>query len=108
MFTRLKLRFPPSQSFLQFVIYIKRLEIGVAESTFAGIFGYGRFMKKRERQELKVERIQQYISSGKYDEALTMEIALKSEFGPVLGRLSKFEMQDINERIRQAGLDGTQ
>lgn len=65
-------------------------------------------MKKRERQELKVERIQQYISSGKYDEALTMEIALKSEFGPVLGRLSRLEMQDINERIRQAGLDGTE
>lgn len=65
-------------------------------------------MKKRDKQELMVERIQQYIDSGAYQDASDMEIALKSEFGPVLGRLSRFEKQDINARIEQARSEETQ
>ncbi len=59
-------------------------------------------MKKREKQELKQDRIREYIRSGEYKDAGLMEIALESEFGHRLGRLSKFEKQEIDGLIGES------
>ena len=39
--------------------------------------------------------------SGKYQDSLAIEIALVSEFGPVVGRLSKFERQQLDDMCIQ-------
>lgn len=46
--------------------------------------------------------------SGKYEDSLAIEIALRSEFGPVVGRLSKFERQQLDDMCTQARSDETQ
>ncbi len=66
------------------------------------MLGYGRVMKKQEKQELVVIRIQEYIRSGDYPDADSIEVALESEFGHRLGRLSRFSKQEINEQIEQS------
>ena len=39
--------------------------------------------------------------SGKYQDSLAIEIALVSEFGPVVGRLSKSERQQLDDMCIQ-------
>ncbi len=64
-------------------------------------------MNKSEKQELKVERIREYISSGKYEDSWAIEIALETEFGRRLGRLSQFEKQEIDRSIEEGRLGET-
>lgn len=73
-----------------------------------GIFGYGRSMAVRKNAEKARMRSLELAMSGKYEDSLAIEIALRSEFGPVVGRRSKFERQQLDDMCTQARSDETQ
>ena len=57
-------------------------------------------MKKREKMELRRERLIEYAKSGEYADSTSIEIKLRSEFPSI--KMSRFERQELDEMCRQA------